>query len=176
VLRWLAFAILAYAVGHLAGILVLVRRPGRLTVITTGVVAVFNIVLNLIVIPEHGAQGAAAATLATEVLLAAIVLVLAKPVVGFPRPLAVAAGAALAGLAMAAAMVPLRADLALALPAGLLAYGAALLAFEARSLSGDLAAVRETLRGSLASKEGAPDRPGGGAEGGEARLGGEVGA
>jgi len=176
VLRWLAFAILAYAVGHLAGILVLVRRPGRLTVIATGAVAVFNIVLNLIVIPEYGAEGAAAATLATELLLAVIALALARPVVGFPRPLAVAGGATLAGVAMAAAMLPLRDDLLLALPAGVLAYAAVLLIFEARSLTGDLAAVREVLRRSPTGQEPGPDGTVGGAEGREARLGGEVGA
>jgi len=146
VLRWLAFAILAYAVGHLAGILVLVRRPGRLTVISFAVVVVFNVVLNLMLIPRYGAEGAAAATLATEVLLALISLGLARPVVGIPSPLTVAGGSALAGGAMALAMLPLRDELLLALPAGALAYCGVLLLFESRSLGGDLAAAREAIR------------------------------
>ena len=150
VLRWLAFALVAYSVGHLAGILVLVRRPGRLTVIATGVVAVFNVALNLVLIPRFGAEGAAAATLATELLLAAIVVLLARPVAGTPNWLSIGGGATLGAAAMVGVLLPL--DGALwALPLALVAYLLVLAVFEARSLSGDLAAVREVLsrRGSV---------------------------
>jgi O-antigen/teichoic acid export membrane protein len=146
VLRWLAFAIVVYSLGHLAGILVLVRRPGRVTVIATAVVAVFNVALNAVLIPAYSAEGAAAATLVTEALLAVIVLFLARPVAGWPHWSRAGAGAVLAGVAMGAAMWGVRDDLLLALPLGAVAYLAVLGLFEARSLSGDLAAVRAVLR------------------------------
>jgi O-antigen/teichoic acid export membrane protein len=151
VLRWLAFAIVAFAAGHIAGILVLVRRRGRLTVYGTAFCAVFNIVLNVVLIPPFGAAGAAAATLATEVVLAAIVIVLARKPVGWPRPWRVAGGPVIAGAAMAAAMFPVAGSLAVALPLGVFVYLAVLYLFERRSLSGDADFVRSLLRSGSSS-------------------------
>jgi O-antigen/teichoic acid export membrane protein len=121
VLRWLAPAIVCYGIGHLAGILVLVRRRGRLTVTATAVMAGANIALNLVLIPPFGAQGAAAATLATEAALAICVVVLARPVAGWPDMRALAAPLLAAG-AMAAAIAPVAGRLELALPVGAAAY------------------------------------------------------
>lgn len=146
VLRWLAMATVIYAVGHLAGILVLVRRPGRLTVITMAIVAAVNVVLNVALIPSFEAAGAAAATLASEVLLAGFGIYLARTVAGRPRPVAVAGAAVTASAAMAGAMIPLADRLELALPAGALVYTAILLLVESKSLSGDLDMVRTILR------------------------------
>lgn len=125
VLRWLAPAIVCYGVGHLAGILVLVRRRGRLTVTATAAMAAANIALNLALIPPFGAQGAAAATLATEAALALTVVILARPVAGWPD-LGGLAGPLLAAGAMAAAIAPVAGRLELALPLGAAAYLVAL--------------------------------------------------
>jgi O-antigen/teichoic acid export membrane protein len=129
VLRWLAGAIVAYGIGHIAGILVLVRRPGRLTVVATAALAAANVALNLALIPAFGAQGAAAATLATEVALAGTMVWLARPVAGGPG-WRLLAGPSLAAAAMAAAMGPFASRLALALPVGALAYLASLVVLE----------------------------------------------
>jgi len=145
VLRWLALTPVIYTLGHLAGLLVLVRRAGRLTVIVTAVTAVFTIALCLVLIPRYGAEGAAAATLATETLLAVLSFVLARAVAGHPRWIRVLGGPVIAAAAMAGVMVPFADRLLLALPLGAVAYLAVLAAFEARSLHGDLAAVRSVL-------------------------------
>jgi O-antigen/teichoic acid export membrane protein len=152
VLRWLAPAIVCYGIGHLAGILVLVRRRGRLTVAATAAMAAFNIALNLVLIPPFGAQGAAAATLATEAALALAVVVLARPVAGWPDLRALAGPLTAAG-AMAAAMLPVAGRLELALPLGALAY---LVALGATELAGGRRAGRITglLRGGLPVERG----------------------
>ena len=84
--------------------------------------------------------------LATEVMLAALVLILARPVGGAPRWWRTSGGAFVAGAVMAAAMAPIAGTLWLALPAGAGAYGAALYLFELRSASGDLDVIRTILR------------------------------
>ena len=145
VLRWLALTPLVYTLGHLAGLLVLVRRPGRLTVIITAVTAVFTIVLCLLLIPPYGAEGAAAATLATETLLAVLSFALARAAADTPRWTRVMGGPAIAAAAMAGAMLPFADRLLIALPLGAVVYLAVLAVFEARSLHGDLAAVRSVL-------------------------------
>jgi O-antigen/teichoic acid export membrane protein len=149
VMRWLAFAIVAYGVGHLAGVLVLVRRPGRVTVRAMAAVAAFNIAITLALIGPFDAEGVAAATLATEVVLAATALVLARRVTAVPSAWRVGGSGLVAGSAMAAAMFPVRDELAIALPLGSVAYLAVLTLIEARRLGGDLAAVRGMLRSPL---------------------------
>jgi O-antigen/teichoic acid export membrane protein len=146
VMRWLAFAIVAYGVGHLAGVLVLVRRPGRVTVRAMAAVAAFNIAITLALIGPFDAAGVAAASLATEVVLAATVLVLARPVTGVPNAWRVAGSALVGGAAMAAVMLPVHDALAIALPLGALAHLAVLALIEARRVSGDLAAIRAMVR------------------------------
>lgn len=142
VLRLLAVAVAVYGLGHLGGILVLIRRPGRYTVIATASVAVFNVIACVLLIPRLEAHGAALATLASESLLAAAGLYLAISVVGRPRFVWIMGSPLVAGAAMAAAMWPLRDRLALALPAGALAYLAVFALLEARRLRADLAVFR----------------------------------
>jgi O-antigen/teichoic acid export membrane protein len=146
VMRWLAFAIIAYGIGHLAGVLVLVRRPGRVTVKAMAAVAAFNIAITLALIGPFDAVGVAAASLATEVVLAATVLVLARPVTGTPSAWGVGGSALIGGVAMAAVMLPVRDELLIALPLGALVYLGLLALTEARRIGGDLATVRGMLR------------------------------
>lgn len=146
VMRWLAFAIVAYGVGHLAGVLVLVRRPGRVTVKAMAAVAAFNIAITLALIGPFDAEGVAAATLATEVVLAATALALARPVTEVPSAWRVGGPALLASAVMAAVMLPVRGELLVALPLGSVAYLAVLALLEARRLGGDFAAIRGVLR------------------------------
>jgi O-antigen/teichoic acid export membrane protein len=142
VLRLLGPAIAAYAVGHLAGMLVLVRRPGRVTVIATGAVAAFNVAACLLLIPWLDAEGAAVATLASELLLAVLGLWLARRAVPGARLGWALVTPLLAAGAMAAAMLPLAATLWLALPVGAAVYAGALLLLERRRLRDDLAMFR----------------------------------
>jgi O-antigen/teichoic acid export membrane protein len=144
-LRILAPAIAVYGLGHLAGLLVLARSPGRVTVAATGVVAVFNVLACLVLIPLAGATGAAVATLASESLLAVIALVLAARAIGWPRLGWTLATPLLASAAMAAICWPLRDELWLALPAAAIAYGVVLLALEAPRLREDFAIFRSIV-------------------------------
>jgi len=146
VMRWLAFAIVAYGIGHLAGVLVLVRRPGRVTVKAMAAVAAFNIAITLALIGPFDAVGVAAASLVTEVVLAATVLVLARPVTGAPSAWGVGGSALIGGVGMAAVMLPVRDELLLALPLGAVVYLGILALIESRRIGGDLAAVRGMLR------------------------------
>jgi O-antigen/teichoic acid export membrane protein len=142
VMRILAPTIAVYGIGHLAGLLVLVRRPGRLTILATATVAVFNVTICLVLIPLFGERGAAVATLASEALLAVIVLVLAVRVVGAPRLVWVMGSPLVAAAAMGAAIWPVRDELALALPIGAVVYLAVLAALEARRWRDDLDLLR----------------------------------
>lgn len=144
-LRWLALAIAVYPVGHLASALVAVRRPGRLTIFAAALVASANIVLNLLLIPVYGILGAAATTLASEVLLAVVSVMLARPEARAPWRWVLFAPVA-AGLAMGGAMAPLADDLHLAVPVGAVVYLAALALVEGPHLRHDLAVLRRAAR------------------------------
>jgi O-antigen/teichoic acid export membrane protein len=142
VLRLLAPAVAIYSVGHIAGLLVLVRRPGRVTVTVSAIVATVNIVACAILIPSIEANGAAIATLLSEGLLAVLGLILARRATGSTRLLWVAGTPVLAAVAMGLAMWPVSDTLWLALPIGAVVYGAVLLALEAHRLRDDIALFR----------------------------------
>jgi O-antigen/teichoic acid export membrane protein len=142
VLRLLAPAVAIYSVGHIAGILVLVRRPGRVTVTVSAVVAAVNVAACAVLIPWIEARGAAIATLVSEGMLAAIGLVLARRATGSRRLLWVAGSPLLAAVVMGLAMWPVADTLWLALPIGAVVYALALLALEAHRLREDIALFR----------------------------------
>jgi O-antigen/teichoic acid export membrane protein len=142
VLRLLAPAVAIYSVGHIAGILVLVRRPGRVTVTVSAVVAAVNVAACAVLIPWIEARGAAIATLVGEGMLATIGLVLAQRVTGSRRLLWVTGSPLLAAVAMGLAMWPVADRLWLALPIGAIVYVGVLLVAEARRLREDIALFR----------------------------------
>ena len=90
--------------GYLVGNLVLVLDLQRRFIRYAGIALVFNVVTNLIVIPEYGFIGAAWVTLATEVLILALAgrMVIAKLGFGLhaPRLLRIALAAAVMGVAV----------------------------------------------------------------------------
>jgi O-antigen/teichoic acid export membrane protein len=143
VLRLLAPAVAVYSIGHLAGLIVLVRRPGRITVTVAAVVTVVNVAACAILIPLIDAHGAAISTLIGEGLLAVLGLWLARRVTGRVRLFWVAGSPLLAAAVMAVAMWPLADELWLALPAGAAAYVVALLALEASHLREDIALFKQ---------------------------------
>ena len=144
VLRWLAFAIVAYAIGNVTTTLVMVARPGRRAVATIAALAAGNIALNFILIPSYGARGAAAATLFTELAGAIAGLWLVRPVTGRPRLRGVL-GPLAAGAAMMAVALPLSGHLFIGAPAAAVAYLAVLVAIESRVAPGDLDVVKGML-------------------------------
>lgn len=145
VLPWIGFAIVALALGHLAGTLVLVRRSGRLTVVLTGAALALNVALNVVLIPVAGAEGAAAATLVTESFVAVVALFLARPVAGPPAVVPLLRGPLLGSAAMAAAVVPFADRPWIALPLGLMSYGIVVAWVERRDLRDLAALARQAL-------------------------------
>jgi O-antigen/teichoic acid export membrane protein len=158
VLRLLAPAVAIYGIGHLAGLLALVRRPGRLTVASIAFVAAFNVVACFVLIALADARGAAYATLASETLLAAFGIALAAGALGRPRLGWTMLSPLLATAALAAAAWPVRDTLWLALPLGGLAYLAALLLAESRRLREDIALFR-AIAGNRPAANAMPDAP-----------------
>jgi O-antigen/teichoic acid export membrane protein len=154
-LRILAPAVVVYGIGHLAGMLVLVRRPGRVTVRAAAAVAAVNIALCAFAIPWLGAEGAAISTLVAELLLAALGLALVRPVVS-PRLGWVFLSPLLAACAMGLAMTAVADTLYLAVPLGLLVYGVVLVALEAGRLRDDIRLYR-SIAGARAEAPVAPD-------------------
>jgi O-antigen/teichoic acid export membrane protein len=140
-LRWLALAVAVYPIGHLASALVAVRRAGRITIVASAAVAFANVVLNLILIPIYGIVGAAATTLASELLLAGISVVLARPEARAEWRWVLFAPV-VAALAMGGSMAPFRDDLLIALPLGAVVYLAVLALAEGPRLRTDLGALR----------------------------------
>ena len=105
------------------------REPGVLVRLAAAAVTL-NIVLNLALIPSLEDDGAALAMLITATVFAGLVLHQAVRTVGGVRWRAMGAGPLVGGAAMAGAMLPLSGSLALALPAGVVAYGVVLFVVE----------------------------------------------
>ena len=129
-LQILGLMTLLYGINAYASVSLVARyRPlvyGRLLV----PVIALNVVLNLILIPAEGANGAAAAALASGALLAALALWQARAVLGPADLVGAFGGPVLGGLAMAALVLALDAPWVVELVLGGVVYGVVLAAFE----------------------------------------------
>ena len=105
------------------------REPGVLVRLAASAVVV-NIALNLALIPPLEDDGAAAAMLVTALVFAGLVLRQAVRTVGGVRWRAMGVGAVAGGAVMAGVMLPLSSWVAIALPAGLIAYAVVLFVVE----------------------------------------------
>lgn len=153
-LQLLGATIVLYAIGHLTGALVLARKKGGPFVWATAGIATLNIALNIALIPRFSLNGAAAATLISEIALATIALVLARRVLGLVRPVAIAGGPLVAGAAMALAMLAVPGGVFVALPIGAAAYLIVLCAFELRRFQEDAEVARSILQRRAAKQPG----------------------
>jgi O-antigen/teichoic acid export membrane protein len=142
----LAPAIAVFPVGYLAGYLLIARNQERRLVGLYAALAVENIVSNAVLIPLLSLHGAAIATSVTQVLLAAILLRMARRAAGsvdlavaFATPVAASAAA---GLVMWAT----RSSLAVAVVAGGLTYVVAFLLVDRRWFPGDTASLAGFVR------------------------------
>jgi O-antigen/teichoic acid export membrane protein len=148
-LQLLAFAIVFYGVSHLSGSFLLSRGAGREFVWATATAALLNIALSLILIPRFSLEGAAAATLLSEFLLALVGLILAQRTLGRLRWVGIASGAISAGTVMAAVMLVVPRPVWLSLGIGPIVYVALLAAFEVRTFREDADIVRGVVRRGL---------------------------
>jgi O-antigen/teichoic acid export membrane protein len=107
---------------------VLIAVDRQLPLLWTGVVTlVFNVALNLALIPRYSYNAAAAVATGSEVLTLGVLGVLVMRFAGFTPTFRVAAKAALAGAIMIACLAFTPSNLALLVAIGAFAYGAALL-------------------------------------------------
>lgn len=118
----LAGASVAYAVGHIAGLVALAHLPGRRTVEITAMAAAFCLLLLLLLVPAEGARGAAIASLATELALALLTLRLAAQAAGWAIARGVLSIPLIGAAVMAIAVMPVRDNLVLSVLAGAGAY------------------------------------------------------
>ena len=151
-LRVLAAAVVMLGVARIGSSLVVSRGGASRLVPWFGAGLALNVVLCLVLVPPFEATGAAAAMLATQVLLAGGALGLAARAIGRPGILATIAAPGLAGAAMAAAMWPVRDALLPALPAGTVAYLATFVIVERIVSPVDLRFMVDLARSRLPSR------------------------
>ena len=145
-LRLLAVAIIPLGLVMLCSSFISARLNPRLLVIYFAVALVINVVANLALIPSLDQTGAAIAMLATELVLAVLML---RPSLREARGLDLvptAAATAVAAGTMAVAMALLHAVVAAAIPVGMVVYLVLLLALERRFAPSDYAFVVGDLR------------------------------
>jgi len=68
-LKWLIFGYLAMAIGYIYGTLLVATGKIKYVNVVYAFGLVFNVLLNVILIPKHGAKGAAIATLITQIVV-----------------------------------------------------------------------------------------------------------
>lgn len=144
-LQLLAVMTVLYGLNSLASTVLISRdRPKAFTRIVA-FVAVENVALNLILIPEYGADGTAFNAALSGVLLAALSVALVSRHFGRISLLRAFGAPVAGGLAMTAAVLPTGLPLVPAAALGLACYLVAMLAFERLAFPADLARLRSVL-------------------------------
>jgi O-antigen/teichoic acid export membrane protein len=141
----LAPTIALFPVAHICGMLLLSQDRSRALTLAYGVVALQNIVGNLILIPLLSLRGAALSTTISQVLLTVWLLVQAVRATGPVRWGRMLAGPVVATAVAALAMAPIREN-ASALLAGAGAYVVVLVLFERAFFPDDARATLKLLR------------------------------
>jgi O-antigen/teichoic acid export membrane protein len=121
-LRILAPAVVLMSIITLCVGVVVSQANARQVVFPAAGVTALNLVLNLILIPLYRDTGAATAMLATEIVYAVWMILLARRAVGSVQWRPMLTGGLVAGVAMVAVTLPLREHLLPAAAAGVLVY------------------------------------------------------
>lgn len=145
-LRLLAPVVVALCLVTLCSSLIVTRRSAATMIRITAPIVAVNIALNLTLIPLLEDSGAALAMLVTEALFVAVAIRVAAEEVGGLAWGSMLGAPLLAGLAMAAAIVPLAGVPAVALAGGLAVYAVAFVALERAISPGDLRFMAATLK------------------------------
>lgn len=145
-LRLLGATVVFSGICYMASITLIARnRPGRFAKAVGGVV-VGNIALNVVLIPPYGAVGAAISAAVSGLVLTAMSLWMTAELAGRLRPVRAFGGSLVGALVMSAVALVLDWPFVPALIVSLLAYAAALLAFERIVCPEDYAVARSLLR------------------------------
>jgi O-antigen/teichoic acid export membrane protein len=146
-LRLLAPAIALFPVCYVAGSLLVSQHRQKAMMAVYGVVAVENILANLVLIPWLSLEGAALATSSSQLLVTVALLAVARQAAGRVEWTRIVAGPVVATVAAGLAMVALRDNLAAAVAVGAVAYLGVLFVFERRLFPEDARAVLDLLPG-----------------------------
>ena len=144
-LRLLAPAIALYPICYITGYLLVSQDRQRVLTWVYGLVALENVLANLVLIPWLSLNGAALGTSISQLLVAVAFVAFAERAAGgidWPR---IAAGPVVATLLAAGTMAVLRDELAFAVPAGTAVYMLALVLFEHFLFPEDARAVLKLL-------------------------------
>jgi O-antigen/teichoic acid export membrane protein len=147
-MHWLGGAAVLYGVSLLTCTLVIAQDGARKVAWIVGSVMVFNVLLNLVVIPRWSLNGAAAVTTITEAVQAIVLLYVAWRMVGAVSLRRILTGPLLAGAAMAAVGILVGGDVAWLLPVTGV-YLLVILAVERALFPSDLARVEGAVRARL---------------------------
>jgi O-antigen/teichoic acid export membrane protein len=145
-LRLLGPAIPFYPVAFLAGLLLVARNRQRVLTISMGLVAIQNILGNLVLIPRLSLDGAALGTSVSQAIVTAPLLVYSGRACGGLQWTRMLAGPLIAGAACAAVMGALVSFPVAAVAAGALVYLATFLVFEHRVYPDDARGALSLLR------------------------------
>jgi O-antigen/teichoic acid export membrane protein len=146
-LRLLTPAIALYPICYVTGYLLVSQDRQRVLTWVYGLVALENVLANLVLIPWLSLNGAALGTSISQLLVAAAFVYFAQRTAGRLDWGRIAAGPVVATLLAAGAMAALRDELALAVPAGTAVYLVALVLFERFLFPEDARAVLKLLPG-----------------------------
>ena len=145
-LAWLAPAIVLYPLAQICAALLIARDRQGTVAVVYGVVALENVLANLVLIPAFSLEGAAAGASLSQALITVPFLVLARRTAGSIELRRILAAPLLAAALSAVAMVALRGSFGLAVAAGGAVFVGALVFFERRFYPDDVAAMLAILR------------------------------
>ena len=145
-LAWLAPAIVLYPLAQICASLLIARDRQGTVAVVYGLVALENVLANLVLIPAFSLEGAAAGASLSQLLVTAPFFVLARRTAGPIEVRRIVAAPLLAAAISAVAMVALRGSFGLALIAGAVLFVVALVIFERRFYPDDAAAMIAILR------------------------------
>ena len=144
-LRLLAPAIALYPLCYLGGYLLVSQHRQRVLTVVYGVVALENVLLNLVLIPTLSLDGAALGTSISQLLVAVAFVAASQRAVGRIAWRRVLAGPVAATVLATAVMVVLRENFWAAISAATLVYVAALVAIELALYADDARAVLDLV-------------------------------
>jgi len=144
-LRLLTPAIALYPICYVTGYLLVSQDRQRVLTWVYGLVALENILANLLLIPWLSLNGAALGTSISQLLVAVAFVAFAQRIAGGIDWSRIAAGPVVGTLLAAGTMAALRDELALAVPAGTAVYVVALVLFERLLFPEDARAVLNLL-------------------------------
>jgi O-antigen/teichoic acid export membrane protein len=144
-LQLLAPTIALYPISYVAGYLLVSQHRQRVLTVVYGLVALENVLLNLVLIPRYSLNGAALGTSISQVLVVVLLVAYAQRAVGRLGWMRVAAGPVVATLVATVATLLLRERLGAAIAVGALLYAIVLFVVERLLFPEDARAVLDLI-------------------------------